>query len=193
MKKIIIIIYILSNTIVYSQNEINWDSKYQLQQSDFQSPSTQIGNTNIYNLSISSGFEFSFSMSNVEFMFTKNFNTKVSNAFKPKNAAIVASDIETAKYLIDFAQFQFNLSELYARILRKRLYEGKKTFSNISFFKPIYNEIQNEYSQRITNASKETEIGKKKEKLKLLQEQVLKEIDELSNFCKECKIPKKLK
>ena len=191
MKKLITIVCILSTLIIYSQNEINWDGKYQLQQSDFQSPSTQIGNTNIYNLSISSGFEFSFSMSNFEFMLTKNFNSKVSNAFKPKSAALVASDIETAKYLVDFAQFQFNLSELYARILRKRLYEGKKTFSNISFFKPIYDEIQNEYSQRITNASKETEIGKKKEKLKLLQDQVLKEIQELSNFCKECKILKK--
>ena len=191
MKKLITIVCILSTLIIYSQNEINWDGKYQLQQSDFQSPSTQIGNTNIYNLSISSGFEFSFSMSNFEFMLTKNFNSKVSNAFKPKSAALVASDIETAKYLVDFAQFQFNLSELYARILRKRLYEGKKTFSNISFFKPIYDEIQNEYSQRITNASKETEIGKKKAKLKLLQDQVLKEIEEMPNFCKECKILKK--
>lgn len=191
MKKLITIVCILSTLIIYSQNDIDWDGKYQLQQSDFQSPSTQIGNTNIYNLSISSGFEFSFSMSNFEFMLTKNFNSKVSNAFKPKSAALVASDIETAKYLVDFAQFQFNLSELYARILRKRLYEGKKTFSNISFFKPIYDEIQNEYSQRITNASKETEIGKKKEKLKLLQDQVLKEIQEMPNFCKECKILKK--
>ena len=191
MKKLITIVCILSTLIIYSQNDIDWDGKYQLQQSDFQSPSTQIGNTNIYNLSIFSGFEFSFSMSNFEFMLTKNFNSKVSNAFKPKSAALVASDIETAKYLVDFAQFQFNLSELYARILRKRLYEGKKTFSNISFFKPIYDEIQNEYSQRITNASKETEIGKKKGKLKLLQDQVLKEIQELSNFCKECKILKK--
>ena len=193
MKNKFLILTFLLVSSIYSQNEIAWDGKYQLQQSDFQSPSTQIGNTNIYNLSISSGFEFSFSMSNVQFMFTKNFNSKVTNAFKPKSAALVASDVETAKYLIDFAQFQFNLSELYARILRKRLYEGKKTFSNISFFKPIYDEIQNEYSQRITNASKETEIGKKKEKLKLLKEHVLKEIDELSNFCKECKILKKLK
>ena len=191
MKKIITIAYILLNTIVYSQNGIDWDDKYQLKQSDFQSSASQIGNTNNFNLSIGSGFEFSFSMSNIEFMFTKNFNSKVSNSFKPKSAALVAPNVEIAKYLIDFAQFQFNLSELYARNLRKKLHDEKKTFSNISFFKPIYDEIQNEYSQRITNASKETDLGRNKEKLKLLQEQVLKEIQELSNFCKECKIAKK--
>ena len=119
MKKIIIIIYILSSTIVFSQNKIDWDGKYQLKQSDFQSPATQIGNTNTINLTIGSSFEFLLTMSNFEFMFIKNFNSKVSNSFHPKSAVLVAPDVKSAECLIDFGQFQFNLSELYNGIVVK--------------------------------------------------------------------------
>ncbi len=177
--------------INYSQNDINWSKEYKLQQSDFQSSSTQIGNTNMSNLSISSGFDFAIAISNIEFIFTKNFNSKVNNSFKPAGASIVAPDQKTAELLIGFAQFQFNLSELYARKLRKELNEQKKAFSNISFFKPIYDELQNEYSVKITNASKESNMGTNIEKLQIIQNKVLADIDELSAYCKDCKIIKK--
>ena len=191
MKNLFVTIFLVCTATNYSQNEISWSKEYQLQQSDFQSPSTQIGNTNIINLMTSSGFDFAISMSNFEFMFTKNFNSKVTNAFKRESAAIVAPDKETAVFLIGFAQYQFDLAELYARKLRKKLNEDKKAFSNISFFKPIYDEIQNEYSQKITSASKETEMGKNVDKLEKLQKQVIADIEELATYCKECKILKK--
>lgn len=191
IKKRITILLILITSITFAQNDIHWDGKYQLQLSDFKSPATQIGNATIYSINFPSGIEFSFSMSNIEFLFTKNFNSKINNVFKPKASSLVAPNEIIANDLKDFANFQFNLSELYARKFRKRIFEEKDTFSNVSFFKPIYDEIQNEFSERITIVGKETDLGRNKEKLKLLHEQVVNEIQELDTFCKECKVSKK--
>lgn len=193
MTKTLTILFALISSIIYSQDKIDWDGKYQLELTDFKSPSTQIGNTNLYSLNTPSGIEFSFSMSNMEFLFTKNFNSKVSNSFKPNASSLVAPDEKTANDLKNFAKYQFDLSELYARKLRKRLYEEKGAFTNADFFKPIYDEIQNEFTQRMTTAGKETDMGRNPEKLKVLHQQILIEIQELSNFCKACKTPSKKK
>ncbi len=193
MKKIIIIICAFFAIQTYSQNEINWDGKYILQLSDFQSTSTQIGNTKVSSLNCSSGFDFLVSMSNIEFLFTKNFNSKINNRFLRDASSLVSPTKETAEYLVNFAHFQFNLSELFARKLRKTIFENKKTFSDISFLKPIYEETQKQYSIRLTNATKETDIGNKTTILQKLNAQVLIEIDEYYEFCKECKISKKKK
>lgn len=191
MKHIIPILLMLTTSFLFAQNDIDWDGKYQLKLTDFKSPATQIGNVSIYSLNVPSGIDFSFSMSNVQFLFTKNFNSKVNNTFKPKAASLVAPDEVIADDLVNFANYQFDLSELYARKFREKIFKEKDTFSNVTFFKPIYEEIQNEYSGRLTIAGKETDLGRNKNKLKALHDQVLKEIDELNDFCKACKTPKK--
>jgi len=193
MKKTFLIICILFIANSYSQNEINWDGKYKLQLSDFQSSSTKIGNTNVNNFMMFIGVEFNFAMSNVEFMFTKNFNSKINNVFKRESSSIIAIDVESANSMVNLAQYGFDLSELYARKLRKKIFEGKRTFSDVTFLKPLYDENQKQLNELIANASNETNFGSKKDKLKALHEQVLKEIEELSDFCKECKTPKKTK
>ncbi len=88
---------------VFGQNEIPWREDVLLQLSDFQSPATQIGGVNTYSLQTVPGFDFSFYMSNFEFMFTKNFNDKVNNSFRRDAAALVAPDANTAAYAIGFA------------------------------------------------------------------------------------------
>jgi len=193
MKKAVTALYLLWTAVVFSQNDIAWDGQYQLQLSDFQSQATQIGNVSVYSLHSSGGFEFSFYMSNYEFMFTKNFNSKVNNVFRRDAASLVAPDENTAKDIVSYAQYEFDLSELYARKFRKQLYEQKGAFSNATFFRPIYDNIQKEFTERDTNAGKETDLGRKKDKLKILHEAVLKEIEELADFCKACKPPKKKK
>ena len=74
MKRTLTFLILLTVGTIVSQNDINWDGKYKLQLSDFQSQSTQIGDVTIYSLSTSGDFDFSFYMSNLEFAFTKNFN-----------------------------------------------------------------------------------------------------------------------
>ena len=85
----------------------------------------------------------------------------------------------------------FDLAELYARKLRKRLYEEKGAFSDANFFQPVYDEINKEFVDRHTAAGKETDLGKNRDKLNELRAQVMQEIDELPDFCKTCKPSKK--
>jgi hypothetical protein len=193
MRRTLILAFIALTSVVKAQSSLDWDGNYQLQLSDFQSASTQIGSVNMYSLHTASGIDFSFAMSNAEFMFTKNFNTKVNCSFKRDAASLIAPDSSFAMDLVNFARYEFDLSELYARKLRKRLYEEKGAFSNINFFKPVYDDIQKELIERHALAGKQTELGRNKEKLNELRLEVLKEIETLSDFCKICKPPKKKK
>lgn len=193
MRKIIIALLFFSVMITNAQNVIDWDGNYKLQLADFQSNTTQIGNINMYSLHTASSMDFMYHMSNAEFMFTKNFNTKVSCTFKRDAASLVAPDSLSAIDLLNFARYEFDLSELYARKFRKKLYEGKGTFSDPGFYQPLYDDIQREYTQRHAEAGKETDLGRNNDKLKELHAEVQKEIQELPDFCKMCKPPKKKK
>src|SRR5688500_13913553 len=86
------ILLTLSYSSVIAHTGVEWDGKYQLQFSAFQSPTTRIGGGNIYSLFGGSSFDFAFHMSNAEFMFTKNFNSKVNCTFKRNLASLVAPD-----------------------------------------------------------------------------------------------------
>lgn len=191
MKTIGVIILLLNSFFAVAQNEIDWNGSYKLQLSDFQSQSSQIGNTNIYSLYSSCGFSFSFYMTNAEFIFTKNFNSKVNCSFSRTASSLVAPDTTTALQLLNFSRFDFDLSELYARKFRQKLFENKKAFSNINFCQPVYETIQKEFIERHTNAAKESDLGRDSTKLIILHREVLDEIDQLLDFCKTCKPNKK--
>lgn len=182
---------LLLSTLAFGQNTIEWSKDYELQLSDFGSPATQIGGSNIYSLNTSASFDFAFYMSNAQFMFTKNFNDKVNCTFKRDAAVLVAPDSSTAMDLLLFARYDFDLAELYARKLRKKLYEEKGAFSDMNFFRPVFDQIQQEFAVRHTNAAKATDLGRKSEELFGLREEVLQEIVGLNAFCKECKPPKR--
>ena len=193
MNKIFLTLALLISVLGTAQNKIDWDGTYQLQLSDFQSNETQVGGTTITSMQTASNLEFGFQMSNVEFMFTKNFNSKVNCAFQRDAAMIVAPDAATANKLVQFAQYQFNLSELYARKLRQKIYENKGTFSDITFLKPLYEQIEKELIEQNGIASKATNLGQDEGKLSILNAKVLSQIDALADFCKACKPPKKKK
>ena len=97
-----------------------------------------------------------------------------------------------SEFLSDSQLVKKRADELYQERTEK-IFEEKGAFSNITFFRPIYEAIQKELTERDTNAGKETDLGRKKEKLQVLHEQVLKEILDLVDFCKECKPAKKKK
>ena len=193
MKTVFSLVFCCLALISTSQNIIGWDGNYKLQLSDFQSPATQIGQTSLYSIYNGAIIDFAYAMSSGEFMFTKNFNSKVNCCFHREMAYIIAPDSTTAMDLLSFARFGFDLSELYARKLRKRIYEEKGAFSDASFFKPLFEENQTELNARLSKASLETDLGRNKLKLTELHREVLIEIEQLSDFCKECKPPKKKK
>jgi len=179
--------------LAYGQDIIEWQPGYELKLSDFQSPATQVGNKTVYSLSAASGIDFAFNMSHYEFMFTKNFNSKVSCTFKRKASALVAPDTADAEKMVRFAQYEFDLAELYARRFRQDLYEQKGAFSGASFFQPLYNKLQEEMAERHTLAAKQSEMGRNEAVTEQLRSEVKKEIEALPDFCKDCKPRKKKK
>lgn len=132
-------------------------------------------------------------MSNAEFMFTRNFNSKVNCVFNKEASSLVAPNDKIAEDLVAFARYEFDLSELYARKFRKKLYEEKSTFSGVNFVKPAFDEMQKEFNSRDTMAGKTTDLGRNREELSKLHREVLAEIELLSDFCKTCKPAKKKK
>lgn len=193
MKQTINSLFLMVTGLLLAQNSIDWNGGYQLQLSDFHSPATQIGGVEVYSLHTAVTLEFSFQMSNAEFMFTKNFNSKVNCSFNKEAASIVAPDSLFAVDLLNFTRFDFDLTELYARKLRKKLFEEKGAFSDIKFIRPLYDQIQNELVKRQTLAARETDLGRRKEKLQELHQEVVQELELYMDFCKECKPPKKKK
>lgn len=178
---------------VYSQSGIDWNADYQLQFSDFESPGVQIGNGNMYSLYSGATFGFGFQMISYQYMFTRNFNDKIESYFNKQSASLNAPDSVIANNLLAYAQFSFDLSELYARKFRKEIYENKSTFSSYEIFQNAFEKWQNEYSKRFTKVGQQTNLGQNTKELELLHQEVLKEIEELSEFCKTCKPKKKKK
>ncbi len=172
--------------------DIEWSDKYELQVSDFKSPATEIGGKEAALISSAVGISFDVHMTMAQFMFTRNFNSKVSNTFNPDASSIIAPDAETARKMAAFAQYQFDLGELYARKLREELYVSKSTFTNISFVKAAYDRINAAYAERQSMAVKLTQLGQKEAALADLRKEVRREIDTYPDYCKTCK-PKKQK
>ena len=193
MKPVFIIVLSFFTTIGLAQNIVEWSKAYTIQFSDFQSNSTKIGNVNLYSLHSGVSMDFAYNMSGAEFMFKKNFNSAARCIFNKRAASLIAPDSATANSLVNFAQFEFDLTELYTRKFRKKLFEEKGTFSNSDFFQPIFNQIQAELNERNSNAGNVTDIGKNKKELEKLHKEVLFQIDELADYCYSCKPPKKKK
>lgn len=99
-----------------AQNSIEWDGVYQLRITDFKSPSSKVGESNIYSLHTVANMDFSFQMSNAEFLFTKNFNSKVSCIFNRDAASLIAPDSVTAYQMLNFSRYEFDLSEICPKI-----------------------------------------------------------------------------
>lgn len=175
-----------------SQSILAWSPDVTLSLADFQSSETEIGG-NLYSLYSTSKIDFAFQMSNYEFMLTKNFNDKVKCTFNRASAYLTAPDDTTAQQLIRFAQFDFDLAELYARKIRQRLYEEKGAFSNASFFMPVFNQLEQERADRHAKAAKATDIGRKEQLLREFHQQVRRELEEYPDFCQTCKPVKKKK
>ena len=188
------IFLILISNMCFSQKVIDWSPGYRLNLSDFQSTSSEINNElTSYYIHPGTNMDFSFQMSSYEFMFTKNFNSKVRTTFNKAAASIIAPDSSLAFQLLKFGQYSFDLTELYSRKFRKELYLQKGTFSNAGFFKPIFEKLQIEMNETNARVLKESELGKNRKILEKEHQLVLAEIESLSDFCKDCKPPKKKK
>ena len=194
MKTILTLLLLCVVSSIFGQSSIEWTGDYELQLEDFRSPETEINEAiNSYAIFSGSKMEFSYQMTRAQFMLTKNFNSKVSTIFNRNTAVLTAPDSVTAQELVNFGQYSFDLTELYSRKFRKELYEQKGAFSDASFFKTIYEELQEQMNAELARVLKTIELGKKSNLLKEERQKVLAQIEQLSDFCKACKPPRKKK
>lgn len=194
LKKYTFLLCCLYTTVfLFGQETIEWTPDYVLQLSDYQSPESEIDSVlTSYSIYSGSKIDFSFNMNSVSFMFTKNFNSKVKTIFQRNLAVLIAPDSITANQLLRFGRYDFDLVELYARKIRKKIYEEKGTFSDSKLFQPIFNELQEEMNTVSAQVFKATDFGKDAETLQKEHEKVTLGIHALSDFCESCK-PKKKK
>ena len=194
MKKYTLFLYFLCSTVfLFGQEPMEWNSDYELQLSDYQSTESEIDSTlTSYSIYSGSKIDFSFNMNSVTFMFTKNFNSKIKAVFQKNLAVLIAPDSLTANQLLRFGRYDFDLVELYSRKIRKKIYEEKGAFTDVKFFQPIFNELQEEMNMVSAQVFKATNFGKDDVMLKKEHEKVKQEIKSLSDFCLNCK-PKKSK
>lgn len=177
----------------FGQNIVEWSQGYEITLDDFQSKRSKIDGGTSYLLSPAINMEMNYTMNTYEFMMTKNFNSKISCNLQKSAAVLIAPDEETARKLLAFANFQFDLTELYTRKFRKEVFENKGAFSDPKFFKPLHDQVNRELSDRNALALEICDAGMKEEELQSLHREVLAELEELRDFCKECKPAKKKK
>ncbi len=171
---------------------VEWSPDTSLKLEDFQSLQTKI-NDRLNSVFLQSGVQINmgFQMSNITFMFTKNFNSKITCSFHKEAASLMATDSVKAQQLVALAQFDFDLSELYTRKIRKQLYENKKAFSNVSFFQPYFDKMIAERNQVSSETYEASDFGNNGLYLEEKHAQIKQEIQQLKDYCKECKPSKK--
>lgn len=170
-----------------AQDIVEWSPTYQLTKSDFQMKPANSGNGQRYYAACQ--MDFSYQMSNYEFMFTKNFNRFSRAIFNRKASWMDEGPLQ--ERLIDMAQLDFDLVELYTRKIRKRMYEEKRAFSNATFYQQAVTDTQRLYAERLAEIVRDTDSGQSETRTREIHEQVVREINELNEYCKECKPVKK--
>ncbi len=189
---LICLFFLYATGPVLGQNIFDWSPEYTLKKSDFMGTKAYVSGE-VFTVHAASTINFSYHMSNYEFMLTKNFNSKVSTTFNRTASFIIAPDSATENKLINFAQTQFDLLELYARKFRKSMFENKKAFSDPGFYQILYDQVMEEYTVKVSDLSQLTNLGMAEARLAEQHKEILDEISTLAEFCKECKPRKKKK
>ena len=180
-------INILLYSFSYGQTKTEWRDNSKLTVLDFraEAPKSREGQGQSYYLA--GNLDFAYAMSSYEFMLTKNFNKFVTAYYNPDLSWLQQG--EGTEVLLKYAQMDFDLLELHARKYRLRLYTEKKALSNPKFFQQAHDEIMADMAKR--QMEMHNTIAESAASRDAFHEQVLKEIGELAEFCKECKPAKK--
>jgi hypothetical protein len=194
MKYILTLLIAIVITNINSQNKQDWSKDFRLKFEDFKSGKGVEIDKNATAIQLIPGnfIDFNYSMTKAEFMFTKNFNSKVTSYWFRNSSVLIAPDSTTAYDLLAFSQYFFDLTELYTRRFRKEMYESKAVFSGTDFYKKAYEKMIESLSQKFSEDVKITNYGKDKFELKYLTDKVNLELIFLEDYCKTCK-PKKKK
>jgi hypothetical protein len=176
----------------HCQEVIEWEEDIEITKESFKGPLPEMRQDNVQNYYFYTNYEFHVQMMNIQFSFTKNFNKYVTAYYKPALSWI--EEGEFTDQLIKMANLQFDISELYARKLRKEFYESKKFNSGFHIFSLAHEKINSEFEAFDAKLRSELQTTNDWTNiLKSYNEKVAAEIIELADFCKSCKPKKKKK
>jgi hypothetical protein len=117
-------------------------------------------------------------------LFTRNFNNKVRN-YLITSASWIDTTADVGQAL-RYQQTLFDISEIYARKMRKALKENKnKIVKATTLAEEINTQYITEFSQRRLAYDSETNYGTNETKQKEWEAQIQKELDELRDFVYE--------
>lgn len=115
-------------------------------------------------------------------VFNKNFNQNVLNKFSGNSSAINpnAQNLET---LLDYQQTNFDLAEVYARKMRRELLIHKnKLWKGFDYANQILNQLSSDFTRIQILMDSETNQGNNPTQLRIWQQKIKKELEELSEF-----------
>ena len=144
----------------FCQSVIEWSPDYEITLADFQSPATEIDST-LGEMNISAGItmEFEYLLNPYQFLLSKHFNDKAKTIFDRQTALLVAPDTTTALQMVHYAQYYFDLTELYTRKFRQAMYEEKNFFSEANFYEPAFHALQQELQAEQARVFKASKLG----------------------------------
>lgn len=162
----------------YSQDNpdfLFWSSSHRLTTNDF-----GIKQTNLKPGTSFAQFTIDYSVNGFDFM-TKNFNKKVKNAIIKS-----ASWIDTTQHVASSLRYQqtlFDMAEVYVRKFRKELRDNRKQLiKGLNIVKEIDSKISSDFAKRRLAYDSETETGNNEKQQLYWEEQLKKELQELSDY-----------
>ncbi len=198
MKKFGIILGIcitaLINFVCFGQDIVLWSPDYEITIEDFKSNQTEL-NPQLTTYSAVPGVSIDFSFSNnvLGFAIKKNFNKEVRAVLNRDASVIISPNEKITKNLIEYCKYYFDLTELYARIFRKKIHEEKKAFSKGDFFQKYFYELQEEMINESARIYKQSNLAKNADIFIQERDKIRRSIDSLNYYCNSCKIPKNKK
>jgi len=179
MRKIRLTIYLLGLLFIGFAQEnpdyLQWSSTRKLTVNDF-----GIKKNNSSSGSSFAQFSLDFSISGFDFL-TKNFNKKVRNSvIKSASWIDTTANVDAT---IKYQQTLFDMAEIYARKFRKELKENRKQLAKgLQFVESVNSKVSTEFSKRRLKYDEETKSGTDFSQQQLWEDQILRELAELSDY-----------
>lgn len=176
--------------VLLGQYSIEWSEDYEISIADYRDTPPKMAEDNVQMFNTNIMINMNYAMGAYQFMLTKNFNKYVSVDLYP-----MSSWMEEGEYKDNFiamANLSFDLAEVYARRLRKAMYENKKAFSNAQFYQKESQRLLDEYSdeQSVMYSELISDFDGHNVKWK---DKIIEALNSMPDYCKECKPQKKKK
>ena len=113
----------------------------------------------------------------------RNLNQRVDNIFHGRGSWIDTLNIENIEEALGFQQLQFDLAEVQARKFRKQLLQNKgKILGGFEIVNQISDDIMAQFAEIRANMVTETDYGRNEKAVKLWEERIATELEELDQF-----------